>query len=115
MTIERDPRLQNLFDITKHDLAGEAFAAQVMSQIDNLRRRVVIGWICVGVVFIAGAWLLAAPAQDAAQLLTQVLPLSLIDLGDRWLAQVISPINSVATLVALGLLGLRTAYKKIFS
>ena len=115
MTIDRDPQLQHLFDVAKKDLVGDAFAAQVMSRIDHLRRRAVIGWICVGLVLAPVAWLLAAPAQNAVQLLTQVLPVSLVDLDDRWLAQFLSPINSVATLVALGLLGLRMAYSKIFS
>lgn len=115
MTIDRDPTLQGLFDVAKQDLAEEAFVAQVMSQIDSLRRRAVIGWICVGLVSVICGWWLARMLQDAVNVLTQVLPLTLIDLDIGWPAQFLAPVNSIAGLVALGLLGLRRAYREIFS
>lgn len=115
MTIDRDPALQTLFANAKKDLPGEAFTDEVITRVDKLRRRSVIGWICVGLVLVACAWLLSAPLQDAVHLLTQILPVSLIDLGESWLARTLSPVNSIAALLALGLLGLRMAYRKIFS
>ncbi len=115
MTTERDSAVQTLFDVAKHDLAEEPFVTRVMSQVDNLRRRTVIGWIAVGLVLVACAWLLAAPVQDAVQLLAQALSLSLFEVGDRWIANLMAPINSVAGLVGLGLLGLMAAVRKIFS
>jgi len=114
MTTDQDPMLRSLFEIAKQDLSGDEFSADVMAQIDKLRRRTIIGWACVILLLAPAVWLLAAPLQEAVQLLTQVLPRSLIELDDSLLAQVLSPVNSVAGLVALGLLGLRFAYKKIF-
>lgn len=114
-----DPTLQTLFANAKQDLAGETFTAQVMSQTDKVNHRAVIGRISVGLVLAPCAWLLATLLQDAVQLLTQSLTLSLIvsliDLDDRWLAQILSPVNNIASLLALGLFGLRIAYRKIFS
>jgi len=115
MTTDRDPTLETLFANANQALAGEVFAAQVMSQIDKLRRGAVIGWICVLLVLITFTWLLATSLQDAADLLTGIFPLSLIDLDNRWLARILSPVNSVAGLIALGVLSLRTAYRKIFT
>ncbi len=114
MTEDRDPMLQTLFANAKQDLAGEAFTAKVMKQTDKRKPRAVSGWICVGLVLAPCAWLLATPLQEAVHLLTQSLTLSLIDLNDRWLAQILLPVNSVASLLALGLLGLRIAYRNIF-
>lgn len=115
MTVDRDPTLQSLFDIAKQDVPEEPFVTDVMSHVDSLRRRAAIVWSCVGLILIGCLWLLAGPVQDAVQLLTQALSISLVDLGDRWAAKMLSPANSVAGLVALSLLGLRAAYRKIFS
>lgn len=116
MMIERDSTLQSLFDVAKQDLAGETFVAQVMSQIDSLRRRAVIGRICVGLVMVACGWLLASLLQDVVLVLTQFLRSPLIELDISGLsAQLLAPVNSIAALVALGLLGLQMAYRKIFS
>jgi hypothetical protein len=39
----------------------------------------------------------------------------LIDLNDRLLAQILLPVNNIASVLALGLIGLRIAYRRIFS
>lgn len=114
MTTDRDSAVQALFDVAKHDLAEEPFVTRIMSQVDSLRRRSVIVWLGVGLVLVTCAWLLAAPVQDAVQLLTQALSMSLFDAGDRWLANLMAPINSVAGLVGLGVLALMAAFRKIF-
>ena len=115
MTTDRDPLLESLFAAARQDLAGEEFADDVMLRIDKLRRRAIIGWIFVGVVAAAIAFMLSGPIVLAVNLTTQILPESLIELHDRRLAQVFAPVNSIAGVVGLGLLGLRVAYRKIFS
>ncbi|MCP4300228.1 MAG: DUF5056 domain-containing protein [Gammaproteobacteria bacterium] len=114
MNNDLDPRLQTLFADAKQELADEDFTARVMSQVDKLTRRKIIAWACVGLVLVPGAWLLAGLLQDTVSLLTQVVPISLADVQNRWLATVLSPVNSVASLVVFGLFALRIAYKKIF-
>lgn len=120
MTDERDPTLQTLFEAAQQDLAGEAFTSQVMSQTVKRNYRAVMGWICVGLVVAPCAWLVATPLQDAVHLLTQRLsPLlsvvSLIDLDDHWPTQILTPVNNIASLIALGVIGLRLAYRKVVS
>jgi hypothetical protein len=114
MTTDRDPALQSLFAIARQDLAGDAFANQLMSHIDRLRRRVLIAWVCAGLLSAAFAVFLTEPVLQAVNLATQFLPESLLELDNRVVAQFLAPLNSIAGLVALGVLGLRMAYKKIF-
>lgn len=116
MTDERDRRLEALFDAAREELSGDAFAASVMARVDRLRRRALFGWATLAVAFLAGAWLLSGPLTGAASLLTQLMPQSLVefDEGNQLLAQLLAPVNSVAAAVAVGLLGFRFAYKKIF-
>ena len=107
----RDSTLQTLFAEATQDLAGEDFTAQVMSGTDKLKRRAVMGRILSGLVIAV----LAIPLGDAVVLLSQSLVSSFIDLDDRLLAEILSPLNNVGSLLALGLIGLRIAYRKIFS
>jgi len=115
MNNDRDPALQALFTETKEELTGKAFTAQTMGEIDKLRRRAVIGWTCIGLALLVLAALLAAALQDAVLLLTQGLNLSLVNLENRWLAQILSPVNSVAGVVALGFVGLHRIYRRVFA
>ena len=116
MTIERDSRLQKLFDAARQDLTGEVFVAEVTSQIDSQRRRAIFRWICLGLALAAAACLLTPPITEAVLLLVQVLPRSLIELDhpNELLGQVLAPLNSIAVPVAVGALGLWVAYRKIF-
>ncbi|MFQ5982002.1 MAG: hypothetical protein ACE5KS_01375 [Woeseiaceae bacterium] len=108
---DRDPALQAVFASAGQDLTGDEFTAQVMSQTDKLKRRRIIRRIGLGLVLA----LLGIPLQDYGLALTQVLVMSLVDLDNLLLAQILAPVNSVATLLSLVLLGLRIAHKRMFS
>ena len=116
MTDERDPRLEALFDEAREELAGDEFAADLMVRVGRLRRRTLVGWAAVAVVLLAGAWLLSGPVTSAVSLMTRLMPQSLVEVeaGNQLFAQLLAPINSVAAVVALGMLLIRFAYKKIF-
>ena len=115
MTFDRDPALQDLFVTAKNELEDDAFIAEVMSRVNKLRRRMLVSWIVVGLVLAVGVGVLSDPLLVAVNLAIQLLPESLIELDDRWLAQILSPVNSVAGLLGLGFLALRAAWKKILS
>ena len=114
--MERDPLLQKLFDIANENLAAEAFIAGVMAQIDALRRRAIIAWSVAGLVLVVAAWLLTPTLVGAVSLLSQALPQTLIEIKDTsaLVNQVFSPLNSVAAVVALAVLVIVFAYRKIF-
>lgn len=117
MSTERDSTLQHLFDKAKQDLLGDAFVAQVVSRIDSLRRRALIGWSFVGLVLATCAWLLVPPLLEAVQLITQLLPETLIEFDDAEgiVTTLLSPVNSIAGAFGLVVLGLLISYKKFFS
>ena len=112
---DRDPVLQRLFRDAGASLPPDAFLEQVMSQIDRTRRRSLFGWWIVGAALFASVWLLAGPLLSVVEIAMRILPESLVELDKGWVAQLISPVNSIAGVVALIFLGLRLAYRKIFS
>jgi hypothetical protein len=117
MTMDRDPLLQKLFDIANQDLAGgDVFIAAVMSRIDALRRRAILGWAATGLVLAVAAWLLTPTVVGAVGLLSQALPQSLvaIDEPSALIGRVLSPLNSIAAIVAVTVLVIAFAYRKIF-
>ena len=114
--MERDPLLQQLFELANRDLGGEAFIARIMSEIDALRRRAIIAWVAAGLVLVVAAWLLTPTMVAAVGLLSQALPQSLVevDAPSALVGQVFSPLNSVAAVVAITLLVIVYVYRKIF-
>ena len=114
MTDERDPMLQQLFNAARQELPGRDFLTRVMSDVDRQRRKTMIGWSLAGLLLLPVAWLLSSPVNDAVSLMTQLLPTSLVEVENELLAQLFAPVNSVAVPLALGILGIRMAYRKIF-
>jgi hypothetical protein len=49
------------------------------------------------------------------ELVSQLLPDSLITVEEEWLAQLLAPVNSVAGVVGLAVLGAWLAYRKLSS
>ena len=115
MTTDRDELLESLFDDANESLAPDDFADRVMLRIDRARRRSLAGWAIVGFAAVACAWMLSGPLLQAVNLGLQVLPESLFEVEDRTIAEVLSPLNSVAGAIGVGVLGLWTAYRKIFA
>ncbi len=114
MTTDRDPYIESLFQSAEEDFADDVFTSQVMSAVDNRRRRSIVGWVISGLVLASCAWLLVLILQDAVFLLTQILPETLVSTDNPWIAQFVSPINSVSGLLGLALLGLWAAFRKLF-
>ena len=115
MTEQRNATLESLFDASKQDFAGDEFVERVINRTDRLRIFVMAGWAAVGIVLIAVAWVLGLALQDAVDVINRSLSISLIDIGDAWLAPILSPVNSVAGVLAIGLLALRRIVRRIRS
>ena len=92
MTDERDPLLQSLFVDAQRELSPEAFTAEVMARTRFVRYRIFLPLAGAGLVLALCAWYLAIPLE-LAQLVAQVLTATLIDLGDTWLAWLLSPVR----------------------
>ena len=102
-------------DTDKDTGVADPFLGQVMSDIDRSRRKIILAWSCVGVALFVGAWLVSGPLMNSVGIAMRILPDPLVEMDNNWLSQLISPVNSVAGVVALVFLGLRLAYRKIFS
>ena len=57
----------------------------------------------------------ATPLITVVNMATQLLPVSLVDIRTDWIRQVISPINSLATVVVLALFVVMKFFRRIFS
>jgi len=113
MSEQRDPRLQALFAEANESYADNDFTKQVML----LTRKRKIQWYFAIVIAAAVALVVASqflqPLQTVALLLTDVLSIELIDLGDSPAAWFLTPINNLATVIVILAKGLRTSWRKV--
>ena len=114
MTSARDDRLQALFAAAEQEFDAGTFRSDVMTRIDAQRRRTVFGWSLLSLVAIVVLVAMATPVVEALRLANQFLPVSLVDVETDWLRQVLSPVNSIAAVIALGAVAVQMFYRKIF-
>jgi hypothetical protein len=112
MTI--DPNLEALFSKAVQDFDGDAFAHEVMAQVDAERRRTLLFWSGLGIAATVVLALLASPVLTAIEMATRFLPTSLVEIETGWLQQLLSPINSIAAVIAIGVLAIRKFVRSIF-
>lgn len=115
MTNGNDPVLQALFDSARDDLLENGFTQQVMSEVEKKRRRTIIVWVGLSLLALVVVWWLAEPVLELLNLVSALLPTSLFDLGEGWIAVFLAPLNSIATLIAAGAFGLYAGFRKLFS
>lgn len=113
MSDERDPLLESLFAQARVDVRANDFDEKVMAKVERRRRNVLIGRLGLVVLLVAFEFLLSAPLQDSVGSAVEALSVSLIDIGNEWLAVFVAPLNSIAGLLGMLLLGLHTLYRKI--
>lgn len=109
-----DPVLQALFDNARSDVPENGFTVQVMAEVGKSRRKTIAIWIGMCLLVLIALWWLAEPVLSLVNLITRLLPLSLFDLGEGWIAVFLAPLNSVAAVVAVGLLGLYAVFRRFF-
>ena len=115
MSSDYDPRLQALFAEAREAFDREAFTHRVMAQVDAGRRRsMAISAIAAGFVLVVLVFL-AAPLLTALQLMTDLLPASVVEIENDWAKKLLAPVNSMAALIAVLALGMRKFYRRIFA
>ena len=113
MNEERDSQLETLFTQSVQEPSDDSFTSQVMSNVRRRRRNVYIVRITIVAMLVAFELLLSAPIGSSVGEFMQALSTSLVDFGDNWPATLLSPLNSLAGLIGLLLLGLHSFYRKI--
>ncbi len=111
MTEDLDPRLQILFANSREELPPDEFAKQVMVRIDRLKRLTLIGRTVAMAVLIAISAMFAASVQEVVMVLADGLNYSIIEPDRSLLMQVLTPVNSVAGVLALSLIALQFAFR----
>ncbi len=106
-----DDSLQQMFAHSNLELAGDAFTTEVMSHVDKLKYRVIVRRILLGIAFA----LITIPLDDIVLGFTHFLLLTLVELDNTLIADLLAPVNSVASLLSLILLTLRIAHKRLFN
>ena len=114
ITNNQDQMLQSVFAEARQDLDGEAITARVMAKTRSRRNLLVAGGVISALVLLTGAWLVfAVPLLEFAVLITQGLSMTLVDLGEGWLALVFLPVNNIASLLVITVKAIRIFQKKI--
>ncbi len=112
MSNERDPVLESLFAQAKTELSENGFGEQVMTGVEKRRRNVFLGRIALVALLVIFELLLSAPIQNSVGTMTEALSTSLIDVETGWLAVAVAPLNSVAGLIGVLLVGLHSLYRR---
>ena len=111
--MNRDPALEALFDSAEQELRGDAFTSAVEQRINRRGKRVVAGRLFAVILLVFLEVLLESPLQQSLGTAAEVLSTTLIPLDDEWLAFVLSPINSIAGLIGLVLIGTQQLYRRM--
>ena len=112
MNNDHNPQLQALFEQAQETVDSDAFTRRVLENVDRERRHAVLAWSVLGVALLVILALLAKPVFAAFAMATKLLPVSLIDIESEWLRLLVSPINSVAALIALCALGIHRFFRR---
>jgi hypothetical protein len=113
MTEVRDPFLESLMKQSVTDLSEKEFTNQVMSMVEVRRRNVLIGRLAILALLVFLEIILSSPLQQSLGMIGQILDTSLIDLENKWAIMFLSPLNSVAGLIGMMLLGMHYLYRKM--
>jgi len=114
MTTEFDPRLQALFDQAEQPFGGDRFLGDIMRKVDRQRHRAMVSWSLVGLVALIGFSFVASPVFAAVDFVSQLLPMSLVEVEAEWMQMLLSPINSIAAAIAVGSLLVAKFFRWIF-
>ena len=113
MNDERDPLLESLFAQADCDLVDEAFTADVMDGVRKRRFNVFAGRLSIIALLIALELLLNAPFQNSAGTFVDAMGSGLFQVDNEWLAYAVGPLNSIAGLIGIVLLGLNVLFRKV--
>jgi hypothetical protein len=113
MNDERDPLLEQFFAEADKDFDGDAFVSRIMASVNERRRQRLIILLAAGLAVVPAIWLVTAPLNDVVQSLTEFVSQPILVAGSG--ASILAPLNSIASVLGLGLLGLLAIYRWLFS
>jgi hypothetical protein len=113
MNDDRDPKLELLFEEAESSFADDAFTDAVSDSLRRRRRRILFGRIAVLAALVVLEVILESPLRIHLDAVAEALGTPLLAMQDNWLTFLVAPINSIAGLIGILLLGLNMLYRKI--
>ncbi|MDJ0758977.1 MAG: hypothetical protein QNJ19_06225 [Woeseiaceae bacterium] len=111
--MNRDPALEALFQSAEEELRDDEFTSDVEQRIEKRGKRVMAGRLAAVILLVSLEVLLESPLQQSLGIAAEVLSTALIPLENEWLSFMLSPLNSIAGLVGLLLIGTQQLYRRI--
>jgi hypothetical protein len=115
MSDERHPTLERLFAEADRELADERFVAGVMQRTSALNGRRLVAVLVVVASAVLVAWLGSEPLGDSLLWLTRALSQPLAGSGEGVTSPAVLPMNTVGGALAVAVLALRAAARRLFS
>lgn len=116
ITNNQDQLLQSAFAEARQDLEDDALTNRVMAKTRRVLYMLAAATLSIAIVLMASVWLVfGMPLLEFAVLISQFLTMTLIDLGEGWLALVLMPVNNIASLFVIGAKAIHLGWKKILN
>ncbi|MGB5293282.1 MAG: hypothetical protein WBN41_17695 [Lysobacterales bacterium] len=116
ITDNQDQLLQSAFAEARQDLEDETLTKRIMAKTRRVLYMLAAGVLTIAVVLITTVWLVfGMPLLEFAVLISQFLTMTLIDLGEGWLALVLMPVNNIASVLVISAKAIHLGWKKILS
>lgn len=113
MSDDRDPMLEAMFDKSRPRYEDDGYVERIMAKVDSRRRNVMFGrFLIVALIFLL-EFLPSSPLQNSVGRITRALGAELINVNaGGWLELIFGPVNSIAGVIGLLLLGLHVIYRR---
>jgi len=113
MNSDRIAGLESLFADRNAELEGQEFTHQVMSRTRRIRNYVLVTVAALVIISVLSVWLFDIPIPGIVMRVSEALTTTLFDLGESWVAWILSPINNVGGLLLVSWKTLRIIRKKV--
>lgn len=114
ITDNQDQLLKSVFAEARQDLDGEALTSKIMAKTRRVLFMLAAGVLSVALILVGGVWwMFGMPLLDFAVLISQFLTMTLLDLGEGWLALVFTPLNNIASLLIISAKAIHLGWKKL--
>ena len=112
MSNDRDPILDAMFEKSRPTYEDDGYVERVMAKVDGRRRIVMFGRLLIVALIFLLEFLPSSPLQNSVGRITQALSNDLVELNAAWMEFIFAPVNSIAGIIGLFLLGLHVLYRR---
>jgi hypothetical protein len=112
MSNDRDPILDAMFEKSRPTYEDDGYVERVMAKVDGRRRNVMFGRLLIVALIFLLEFLPSSPLQNSVGRITEALSNDLFELNAVWLNFIFAPVNSIAGIIGIFLLGLHVLYRR---